>query len=178
MLDLEILTCHCRRVMMKNLFNPQFGSIFRTCHNPTYFSRRLCRFSDIYMSSVSCFLNYDLTYTFYPRRTPLQHEAPLWMDQLCTGCLKIPHLEEMSHIRWQLCPPPTSDLVGLPFRYGAHLRITAFGFWRFTYSQTRTTVLLTQRFLIFPLTSLARQETVFFIQRSFSLTCRLLLSPI
>lgn len=104
MLAFEMVTCDCRRVMMKNLFNPQFGSIFRTCHNPTYFSRRLCRFSDIYMTSVSCLLNYDLTYTFYPRRTPLQHEAPLWMDQLCTGCLKIPHLEEMSHIRWELCP--------------------------------------------------------------------------
>lgn len=89
--------------MIKNLFNPQFGSIFRTCHNPTYFSRRLCRFSDIYMTSVSCLLNYDLAYTFYPRRTPLQHEAPLWMDQLCTGCMKTPYLEEMSHIRWELC---------------------------------------------------------------------------
>ncbi|XP_060930408.1 5'-nucleotidase domain-containing protein 2 isoform X2 [Limanda limanda] len=87
------------RIMTKNLFNPQFGSIFRTCHNPTYFSRRLCRFSDIYMASVSCLLNYDLSYTFYPRRTPLQHEAPLWMDQLCTGCLKTPFLEEMSQIR-------------------------------------------------------------------------------
>lgn len=85
--------------MTKNLFNPQFGSIFRTCHNPTYFSRRLCRFSDIYMASLSCLLNYDPTYTFYPRRTPLQHEAPLWMDQLCTGCRKTPFLEEMSHIR-------------------------------------------------------------------------------
>ncbi|XP_067855202.1 5'-nucleotidase domain-containing protein 2-like [Heptranchias perlo] len=83
----------------KNLFNPQFGSIFRTYHNPTYFSRRLCRFSDIYMSSISCLLNYDTTYTFYPRRTPLQHEAPLWMDQLCTGCMKTPFLEEMAHIR-------------------------------------------------------------------------------
>ncbi|CAN9516012.1 unnamed protein product [Ophioblennius macclurei] len=87
------------RVMMKNLYNPQFGSIFRTGHNPTYFSRRLCRFSDIYMASLSCLLNYDLSYTFYPRRTPLQHEAPLWMDQLCTGCMKTPYLEEMSHIR-------------------------------------------------------------------------------
>uniref|UniRef100_A0A8P4KAK3 5'-nucleotidase domain-containing protein 2 n=1 Tax=Dicentrarchus labrax TaxID=13489 RepID=A0A8P4KAK3_DICLA len=87
------------RVMTKNLFNPQFGSIFRTCHNPTYFSRRLCRFSDLYMTSLSCLLNYDLSYTFYPRRTPLQHEAPLWMDQLCTGCMKTPYLEEMSHIR-------------------------------------------------------------------------------
>ncbi|KAA8590755.1 hypothetical protein FQN60_001698 [Etheostoma spectabile] len=86
-------------VMTKNLFNPQFGSLFRTCHNPTYFSRRLCRFSDIYMASLSCLLNYDVSYTFYPRRTPLQHEAPLWMDQLCTGCMKTPFLEEMSHIR-------------------------------------------------------------------------------
>ncbi|XP_034290143.1 5'-nucleotidase domain-containing protein 2-like [Pantherophis guttatus] len=87
------------RALTKNLFNPQFGSIFRTCHNPTYFSRRLCRFSDVYMASLSCLLNYDLKYTFYPRRTPLQHEAPLWMDQLCTGCMKTPFLEEMAHIR-------------------------------------------------------------------------------
>ncbi|XP_078270161.1 5'-nucleotidase domain-containing protein 2-like [Rhinoraja longicauda] len=85
--------------LTKNLFNPQFGSIFRTHHNPTYFSRRLCRFSDIYMASISCLLNYDTTYTFYPRRTPLQHEAPLWMDQLCTGCMKTPFLEDMVHIR-------------------------------------------------------------------------------
>ncbi|XP_077369518.1 5'-nucleotidase domain-containing protein 2 [Festucalex cinctus] len=87
------------RVMTKNLFNPQFGSIFRTCHNPTYFSRRLSRFSDIYMASLSCLLNYDFSHTFYPRRTPLQHEAPLWMDQLCTGCMKTPFLEEMAQIR-------------------------------------------------------------------------------
>ncbi|KAM4610319.1 5'-nucleotidase domain-containing protein 2 [Polymixia lowei] len=87
------------KAMTKNLFNPQFGSIFRTCHNPTYFSRRLCRFSDVYMASIGCLLNYDLAYTFYPRRTPLQHEAPLWMDQLCTGCMKTPFLEEMAYIR-------------------------------------------------------------------------------
>ncbi|XP_043986797.1 5'-nucleotidase domain-containing protein 2 [Gambusia affinis] len=87
------------RVMTKNLFNPQFGSIFRTCHNPTYFSRRLSRFSDIYMASLSCLLNYDPSYTFYPRRTPLQHEAPLWMDQLCTGCMKTPHIDDMASIR-------------------------------------------------------------------------------
>ncbi|XP_031757165.1 5'-nucleotidase domain-containing protein 2 isoform X2 [Xenopus tropicalis] len=87
------------RALTKNLFNPQFGSIFRTFHNPTYFSRRLVRFSDIYMSSISCLLNYDINFTFYPRRTPLQHEAPLWMDQLCTGCMKTPFLDEMVQIR-------------------------------------------------------------------------------
>ncbi|XP_068111114.1 5'-nucleotidase domain-containing protein 2 [Hyperolius riggenbachi] len=87
------------RSVTKNLFNPQFGSIFRTYHNPTYFSRRLIRFSDIYMASICCLLNYDINFTFYPRRTPLQHEAPLWMDQLCTGCMKTPFLDEMTPLR-------------------------------------------------------------------------------
>ncbi|XP_037539653.1 5'-nucleotidase domain-containing protein 3-like, partial [Nematolebias whitei] len=59
----------------KKIFNPQFGSLFRTYHNPTYFSRRLSRFADIYMASISCLLNYDLKHTFFPRLTPLQHEA-------------------------------------------------------------------------------------------------------
>lgn len=103
--DFALTFLMCFRVMTKNLFNPQFGSIFRTCHNPTYFSRRLSRFSDIYMASLSCLLNYDPSYTFYPRRTPLQHEAPLWMDQLCTGCMKTPHLDDMASIRWELCSP-------------------------------------------------------------------------
>lgn len=87
------------RCITKALFNAQFGSIFRAFHNPTYFSRRLVRFSDLYMASLSCLLNYRVDFTFYPRRTPLQHEAPLWMDQLCTGCMKTPFLGDMAHIR-------------------------------------------------------------------------------
>lgn len=62
------------RVITKNIFNPQFGSLFRTYHNPTYFSRRLNRFADVYMSSVTSLLNYSLDHTFYPRRTALPHE--------------------------------------------------------------------------------------------------------
>uniref|UniRef100_A0A4W6F4P4 5'-nucleotidase domain containing 3 n=1 Tax=Lates calcarifer TaxID=8187 RepID=A0A4W6F4P4_LATCA len=65
----------------KDIFNAQFGSLFRTYHNPTYFSRRLSRFADIYMASISCLLNYDLQHTFFPRRTPLQHESPFWPEQ-------------------------------------------------------------------------------------------------
>ncbi|KAG7262591.1 hypothetical protein CRUP_036910 [Coryphaenoides rupestris] len=65
----------------KDIFNGQFGSLFRTYHNPTYFSRRLARFADIYMPSISCLLRYDLGHTFFPRRTPLQHEVPSWPDQ-------------------------------------------------------------------------------------------------
>ncbi|KAI8513870.1 5'-nucleotidase domain-containing protein 3 [Branchiostoma belcheri] len=41
----------------KDIFNPQFGSLFRTHHNPTYFSRRLMRFADIYTSSVANLLH-------------------------------------------------------------------------------------------------------------------------
>ncbi|RXN06901.1 5 -nucleotidase domain-containing 3 [Labeo rohita] len=78
------------RLRTKDIFNAQFGSLFRTYHNPTYFSRRLSRFADIYMASLSCLLNYDLQHTFYPRRTPLQHESPIWPEQTSTGAINIP----------------------------------------------------------------------------------------
>lgn len=63
------------RKTTKSLFNANFGSIFRTHHNPTYFSRRLFRYSDIYMSHVTNLLNYSLRHTFYPRRGALPHEC-------------------------------------------------------------------------------------------------------
>ncbi|XP_051548500.1 5'-nucleotidase domain-containing protein 3 isoform X2 [Myxocyprinus asiaticus] len=78
------------RLLTKDIFNAQFGSLFRAYHNPTYFSRRLSRFADIYMASLSCLLNYDLQHTFYPRRTPLQHESPIWPEQTSTGAMNIP----------------------------------------------------------------------------------------
>ncbi|XP_035012854.2 5'-nucleotidase domain-containing protein 3 [Hippoglossus stenolepis] len=70
------------RPQTKDSFNPQFGSLFRTYHNPTYFSRRLSRFADIYMASISCLLNYDFQHTFFPRRNPLQHESPFWPEDI------------------------------------------------------------------------------------------------
>uniref|UniRef100_A0A8C5GUT1 5'-nucleotidase domain-containing protein 3-like n=1 Tax=Gouania willdenowi TaxID=441366 RepID=A0A8C5GUT1_GOUWI len=76
------------RPQTKSFFNAQFGSLFRTYQNPTYFSRRLSRFADIYMASISCLLNYDLKHTFFPRRTPLQHEAPLQHVQRPPGLSK------------------------------------------------------------------------------------------
>lgn len=59
---------------IKAVFNPQFGSVFRTYHNPTYFSRRLFRFADIYTSNITNLLSYSLTHTFYPRRGVMPHE--------------------------------------------------------------------------------------------------------
>lgn len=65
------------RWKLKAMFNPRFGSVFRTYNNSTYFTRRLVRFADLYMSSVENLLNYPSNYTFYPRRTALPHEAVL-----------------------------------------------------------------------------------------------------
>jgi len=62
------------RLETKALFNPQFGSIFRTFHNMTAFSRRLHRLSDIYTSRLPNLLKYDVDHTFYPRRNALPHE--------------------------------------------------------------------------------------------------------
>ncbi|XP_054709847.1 5'-nucleotidase domain-containing protein 3-like [Uloborus diversus] len=65
------------RLHTKSMFNKQFGSIFRTHHNPTYFSRRLFRYSDIYMSHVTNLLNYSVKHIFYPRRGALPHECKI-----------------------------------------------------------------------------------------------------
>ncbi|KAK7091000.1 hypothetical protein V1264_010723 [Littorina saxatilis] len=62
------------RVFAKSVFNPHFGSLFRTHHNPTYFFRRLARFADIYTSSLTNMLHYPSDYTFYPHRVVLPHE--------------------------------------------------------------------------------------------------------
>uniref|UniRef100_A0A8D0CHS4 5'-nucleotidase domain containing 3 n=1 Tax=Scleropages formosus TaxID=113540 RepID=A0A8D0CHS4_SCLFO len=78
------------RSQTKGFFNSQFGSLFRTYHNPTYFSRRLSRFADIYMASLSCLLDYDLRHTFFPRRNPLQHESPFWPEQGGLSAVGIP----------------------------------------------------------------------------------------
>ncbi|XP_066255443.1 5'-nucleotidase domain-containing protein 3 [Euwallacea similis] len=59
---------------IKYVFNKQFGSVFRTYHNPTYFSRRLFRFADIYTSNLTNLLNYSVNHTFYPRRGVMPHE--------------------------------------------------------------------------------------------------------
>ncbi|XP_014673555.1 PREDICTED: 5'-nucleotidase domain-containing protein 3-like [Priapulus caudatus] len=62
------------RNSLKEMFNPRFGSIFRTHTNPTYFSRRLARFADIYTSSVTNLMHYTTKHTYYPQRAALPHE--------------------------------------------------------------------------------------------------------
>ncbi|GFS37241.1 5'-nucleotidase domain-containing protein 3 [Nephila pilipes] len=73
-LDLILKEYDHLRDVTKMMFNKQFGSIFRTHNNPTYFSRRLFRYSDIYTSQITNLLNYPLNHIFYPRRFALPHE--------------------------------------------------------------------------------------------------------
>jgi hypothetical protein len=63
---------------LKSMFNPHFGSTFRTQNNPTFFSRKLFRFSDIYTSRVTNLHKYPLNSSFYPRRGVLPHEFKSW----------------------------------------------------------------------------------------------------
>ncbi|XP_052784344.1 5'-nucleotidase domain-containing protein 3-like isoform X2 [Mya arenaria] len=68
------------RSQLKELCNPRFGSMFRTHHNPSYFSRRMARFADIYTSKLTNLLQFSENYTFYPRRSFLPHERYPFYD--------------------------------------------------------------------------------------------------
>jgi HAD superfamily 5'-nucleotidase-like hydrolase len=48
------------------LFNPQFGSMFRTDGHPSLYAYHIRRYADIYMSEVSHFLHYSPSHRFYP----------------------------------------------------------------------------------------------------------------
>jgi len=50
---------NCTRARNKSIFNPQFGSMFRSHLNPTFFSRRVFRFADIYTSNITNLLRYS-----------------------------------------------------------------------------------------------------------------------
>uniref|UniRef100_A0A0N5AAG9 5'-nucleotidase domain-containing protein 3 n=1 Tax=Syphacia muris TaxID=451379 RepID=A0A0N5AAG9_9BILA len=76
------------RQRIKHVFNPQFGSIFRTYSNMTVFSRQLSRLADIYTSRLPNMLKYKQNHQFFPRRYALPHEplnAPLQsLSDICS----------------------------------------------------------------------------------------------
>ena len=59
------------------LYNPTFGSVFRSSQLPSYFSDQAIKLCHLYTSRVENLGLYPLTYTFYPCRQYMQHEAPL-----------------------------------------------------------------------------------------------------
>ena len=57
------------------MFNPSFGSVFRTSLHRTDFFESVGQFADVYTSSVENFLNYSLNHTFYAKRQFWPHET-------------------------------------------------------------------------------------------------------
>lgn len=70
------------KLWFKRRYNPYFGSIFRAHNNPTFFSRRLSRFSDLYTSNVTNLLNYPIDFHFIPKRIDLAHENFSFLSQI------------------------------------------------------------------------------------------------
>jgi HAD superfamily 5'-nucleotidase-like hydrolase len=63
------------REKAKKMINPYFGSVFRANNNPSFFSRRLSRFADIYTSNVTNLLEYPVGYHLIAKRLDLAHEV-------------------------------------------------------------------------------------------------------
>jgi HAD superfamily 5'-nucleotidase-like hydrolase len=61
-------------MMLKNLFNCHFGSVFRTYEERSLFFFNVCRLTDLYTSAAENFLNYPLDYLFQVRRMYYPHE--------------------------------------------------------------------------------------------------------
>ena len=68
------------RKFLKDFSNLKFGSIFRTEKAPTYFSRRLARFANLYTSSLDNLMDFSLEHRFYARRASLPHEPDVNFD--------------------------------------------------------------------------------------------------
>nr|CAB3264464.1 5'-nucleotidase domain-containing protein 3 [Phallusia mammillata] len=60
--------------VVKEIFNPHFGSVFRSHLSPSFFAGRLCRIADLYMSSVNNLVHYYPNHFFFPLRGVLPHE--------------------------------------------------------------------------------------------------------
>lgn len=72
--------------ILKYFFNHQFGSVFRTFHNPSFFAHKVSRLADLYTSSSGNFLNYPLHHTFIPNRVFLPHEPQPRRDGFGNYC--------------------------------------------------------------------------------------------
>jgi len=65
------------RKELKAVFNPYFGSVFRTHTNQTYFSYMLQRYADVYTAAIENFNNYPHDFTHGISRTFLPHERDI-----------------------------------------------------------------------------------------------------
>ncbi|KYQ91223.1 5'-nucleotidase [Tieghemostelium lacteum] len=68
---------YAKRLALKEPFNQNFGSLFRTHSTGTMFAYSLQRHTDIYTSKIENLITYPLNYSFYPSRSYLPHEFKL-----------------------------------------------------------------------------------------------------
>ncbi|KAN0035361.1 hypothetical protein ACTA71_004626 [Dictyostelium dimigraforme] len=66
-----------KRLALKEPFNANFGSLFRTHTNATMFASSLQRHADIYTSKIENLISYPLTASLIPSRNYLPHEFKL-----------------------------------------------------------------------------------------------------
>uniref|UniRef100_A0A7S3GVC7 Uncharacterized protein n=1 Tax=Spumella elongata TaxID=89044 RepID=A0A7S3GVC7_9STRA len=57
---------HAINAQLSKLYNPHFGSVFRTDGHPSLFAFAVLRYVDLYMSDVTNLLHYNPQHRFYP----------------------------------------------------------------------------------------------------------------
>ncbi|KAJ1663535.1 hypothetical protein IW140_004964 [Coemansia sp. RSA 1813] len=63
------------RWKLRDFFNPNFGSVFRTEKNPTLFATKIKSFANVYTADLSNLGAYPSDYIFYPKRMTQAHET-------------------------------------------------------------------------------------------------------
>jgi hypothetical protein len=66
--------------LSQQMFNPDFGSVFRTSSCRTEFFFDVGRYADVYTSSVNNFLRYSLHHCFYAERSFFPHEQVIPLE--------------------------------------------------------------------------------------------------
>ncbi|KAJ2887937.1 hypothetical protein FB639_000987 [Coemansia asiatica] len=78
------------RWQMRDLFNTNFGSVFRTEKNPSLFATKIKSFANVYTADLSNLGAYPSDFVFYPKRMTQAHESRMpEVDDLLEEVLKI-----------------------------------------------------------------------------------------
>ncbi|KAJ2496974.1 hypothetical protein IWW47_003705, partial [Coemansia sp. RSA 2052] len=78
------------RWKLRDLYNPHFGSVFRTSKNASLFSTKVQAYSNLYTADLANLGAYPSDYIFYPKRKTQAHECQVpEVDDLLDQILKI-----------------------------------------------------------------------------------------
>ncbi|KAJ2000939.1 hypothetical protein H4R26_004381 [Coemansia thaxteri] len=78
------------RWKLRDFYNTNFGSVFRTDKNPSLFASKIKAFANVYTADLSNLGAYPSDYVFYPKRVTQAHESRIpEVDDLLDEILKI-----------------------------------------------------------------------------------------